>query len=1128
MENNTKDLILECINNDYPLVLFVGQNYLDNDVVLKNLQKKIDREDIHWSDLHLIDLNNDDQNFLREQFTTIRLPESNQTTFQLNWSAVFTSSIDPRIVTALRSRNREPETIIKGKDYIPKNIRSTIKPPIFYLFSNAEMIHTNEAPPFKNLQYRERKRIDSPNMLQHITDSVASGVLIVEGFGKNDWLDDIDDLLIYAKNFQIIFCGVEKNSIVESTEYQDFLKQGRILEETRSISELISELFAENKVDFSDLQEIDDIISIGNNNYLEFNPQDKIQIESSAYIIHDSWLNVKENFSDKDNIELFRKFHGGTLSLRNNFLSVLSGYIIRREFEENLFTKVYKNEITILKGEPASGKSIALVALAIKLRKEYHLPVLYANMIMPSAYDVDLFCHKAEEAGAKKSVIICDLNTDESEYFNLLKNLKSKGRNVTIVGTTYKSSLPSNNISLIEASSRISEKEFNKLNELLEKYYPRLSNRGIKLSYNKTSPQYFLPLLYRRLIDARPVLTNAIIRQARMIKDHIANNILAIERKLDQTVFRKLLEQAGFNIEKSEVDDTEDTIDREFQDIAYKLLDYVMVLTKNYKGIPIHLLIKALSNDQKLVEKQINIYENYTKELYHLIHELNYFVVTHNDDLSYINIKARSTIEAETYCKIQNINIDDEIDIMCNIIKSIDNSTYDNKFDKNYILELIKLLEDKGLPIRGYKQLVEAMDYIRDHKGYMDDYSLALREASILRHIIKISDGNNSNLDDSERYELLEKARKIIQSSLDRLNQNTNINKNTLSNLNTELAAIYGYKTIGETKVNNRNNEKIETDYNAAIRLINSSYNDVNYYPVDTQLWIMRDLLQKYENSDFHALIKADYYSLIDQVDQDILSPQDKERFLQKKVQISKIFGDSSVHQNTIEKLIQLSPDKGHYVKARSMCSEIFNGSSYSQAYDEKVLKATENAYKYLLENIDQLRENSLKLLFELYWIVNTKEKYSTRKAQQLYDDNSFISEGLGYLEKLFSVTEVKSNKFMFLKAVFSWMSGKAIEAENIWKELEISSDYNDPRRTKFQLFLAEKNKSESKKYDVFIDRKIDSKRWEGSLLNQEYSRKVTVTQKSFYQENLQEAQTLRGVTIAFNYIGVLALKDWK
>lgn len=1124
MEDNTKDLILECLNNDSPLIFFVGQNYINNDAVLESLQKRIKKEGISWSRLHLLELTKEDQNFLRDKFSTLRLPESIQTAFQLNWSAIFTSSIDPRIRSALSTRNREPEIIIKGQDYRPKNIRSIVKTPIFYLFSNIEAIHTNETPPFNPTQYGMRKRTDASNMLHYINDSATGGILVVEGLSENDWLEIAD--LLYTTTVQIIWCNI-KDKPINSEVYQHFLNEGRIYEEEGSVSELVSILYAENKINFSDLQETDQIITLEHNNYLELEPQHKIQIESSAYIIYDSWLKKIEDLENKESIELFQKFHRGTLSLRNNFLSILSGYSIEREFEKNLLPNVLKNEITLLKGEPATGKSIALVALAIKLKKIHQLPILYANMVIPNVYDVDMFCQKAEEAGASKSIIICDLNSDENKYFDLLKNLKSKGRRVSIVGTTYDSSIKNNgNGLLIESSPCISEEEFKQLEDLLKKYYPRIANSKIKQTYNRINPQYFLPFLYRRLLDAQPRLDIALIRHAQMVKDIIANKIWSIERKLDQTVFQELFKEADISVSKD--NPIEEEIDPKFQDIAYKLLDYVMVFGKNRESIPIHLLIKALNDDQVLREKQIDIYAKYSKELYYLMNELNYFIVTHNEDLSFIKIKARSYIEAETYCKVQNISTENEINIICNIIKSINNQSYDEKIEKNYILDLINSLEEKNLSIEIYEQIAEAMDYIRVHKGYEDDFSIALRESSILRKIVNTSDFNNNHLEPKKRFEILEKAREMIQNSLERLNQSNNAHRIALGNLKTELASIYGYLAIGETKADNQDNSNVEKNYITAKKLIDSSFNDVNYYPVDTQLWIIKDLLQRSGNSDFHNRIKVDFYALIDQVNQDIFSPKDKIRFLQRKELISRRLGDDKMNENAIKKLISLSPDRGHYIKARNMCDAIFENMSNAKSYDEETLDSVKEAYNHLRENISQLGEYSSKLIFELFWIINIKEKYSNTKKQPLHDNEKFLSEGLEYIEKLSSTSNItNSNKFMFLKAVFSWMTGSSEEAERLWKELETLSDYNDPRRTKLQLYIADEN-NRPKKYNITVNRRIDHKRWEGTLLNQDHTRKVIINEKNFNSDQLQNGQIIENVVIAFNYIGALALRNWK
>ena len=94
----------------------------------------------------------------------------------------------------------------------------------------------------------------------------------------------------------------------------------------------------------------------------------------------------------------------------------------------------------LIHGQSGSGKSLALARLAHTIRMENSYPVVYASRAtrIPTVEELDDFCLRAEDAGARATLVICDANFPASRYGDLLRGFRSRGRRVVVVGSAYR------------------------------------------------------------------------------------------------------------------------------------------------------------------------------------------------------------------------------------------------------------------------------------------------------------------------------------------------------------------------------------------------------------------------------------------------------------------------------------------------------------------------------------------------------------------------------------------------------------------------------------------------------------------------------------------------------------------
>lgn len=1122
------NLLIDAINTDLPVILFLGQNFINNvegkDSVLQLLEKRLNVErSITWSNIAQdINITEEDLKWINERFSRQVLSESIVENFKFPWSAVFTTSIDSRISKYLETHGRHPETLIV-RDTNPKKVRSKYSPPIYYLFSKSNEFAEKFHIPFNKQELHKRKKQHTENMLSKLSDTVTSlGLLVIEGFNSNDWLD-IDDFLASIPEesaFKILWCGLKEKP--ESVFFDDFVKKGFILFDSRPLHKILNDLRAESCIEFNDNIIRDDtgVISVSKDKFIEISPSLRLRIEASASIIDDQWTSYIPLPENEE--ELFRQFHGGSVSLRKHFEGVALEYSIKRDFEDKLKEKAFsfltkgskKNPVVILHGQTSTGKSIALARLAIEIRKELKNPVLYATNRVPNLVDIDTFCIEAENQADTSTVIICDANTTQTAYYDLANGLNSRGRKVLVIGTSY--SIHDQSENFIHAPSEINKAEISSLKELIKRYMPHSVFLKETASSEKLSKEHILALLYRLLNVSRPSIIEGISLEARstelILQDR--SESVPVSSQITNQLSEQLINAGLFNSKISIFDDS--TLKENYDtSVAGKLIDYVMSIGRLNCSIPVNLLIRVLGNKHESLSLD---------QIYYIFKDLDLFRWHYdNEEETELFIGPRIQLEADLICQSRLADKEKEISYIIDLIEGVRPFTIGKDGELQFLYQLLLQLDGEGMRGEyyafGYLKIANALTKLREDTKF-EDPSLMLRESSFRRAYLKYLDSQGFEDESFDRNVILNQAREAVENALEILNEKQT---KTYKFLLVERASIYGYLAMAQIK-KNASIEDIWTNYEASkVAVKNAMSGSTGYFPIDVSLWTSVDILKKATLPiEKVAELHSNIYYMLDQVDENELPPSQIVNFQKQKIRASSVLQNKEMETEAIEKLKKINPPSAYYLIARNMCPEIFEIKD--KQFDVNSIQKAKKAYTFLMENEQVVMndERCLSLMIEFLWTSNIGRRIFRGERQPIPIDNTrFLHDLKRILLNLHNVTNGNvRNVFKYLEGVVLWLTDEEIPAKNIWQVLEKETEFEDASRIIKRLFIADNNLM-PKKFSGRIDKQLSNNRWSAKVNN--INKNITVIESDFSGQSLEIGREITNFAISFNYLGAIA-----
>ncbi|MES2298967.1 MAG: hypothetical protein V4582_18115 [Pseudomonadota bacterium] len=1127
------------LSSEKPAVLFLGQTFsvseATGDRILSQFLERLGRQhgNASWAEvLAGPGITDADLAWLSERFDRSVFSDSTYNMLEVGWSAVFTTSIDPKLVRALESRNRAPEAIL-ARDHFARVPRSRSRPGIHFLFGKANETESQYRPPRTVAEKKKRIAVHANQFINRISDTVTPlGLLVIDGLiPEMDWLP-IDDLLAPIsgeQSLKIFWFGLK--DVPESDFFADLVNSGVIRLDPRPLSEVISLLQAQNAgVPLGHATQSDTgTISLKNDEFFRVPPSLRLRVEAAAAIVDDTWTDQPADIFGAEEAEAFQRFHGDLVGIRGMVEGIARGFAVKRSFEDLLHGTVEKllkgptgADYVIVHGQSGVGKSVAMARLAFIMRTAHKVPVLFCWGRVPTPHELDEFCAEGERAGAAGTVVLCDANQPIERYRELATGMRSRGRRVTVVGTCYKVDSIAKDKRFVEAPTEINPSERAELTKLLEKFGGQTAD-AIRRTL---SDDNVLALLYRHLSSSRNRISGGIAGEARAAEHIIRLRAQSVPNQKDaKYILAEKLIEAGIRNSNSPVFEDDGNTAETGADPAGRLIDLVMVVGRLDCAVPVNLVIRAL----KALTAGLDI-----AQISYLFGELDLFrwrmADAEGNDLL---VQPRLQLEAELICKRRLASVDREIECIAQLIGAVRSTAVDRSAELDFLLDLLSKLHRDGPRSKayetGYLSIAHTLTRLRSmHR--VEDSRLILQESAFRRAAVHVMDRAEApqfsdSANDGKRAEILNDAREIIEIALDAIAQKKlHASRKTHHHLLNERASIYGYLTVGLAR-SNASEQDIWPNYLAArAAILKAMAMEGDYHSQDVGVWTPHDILRvpNLQLSPSHqAELKADILSVIDDVDVDALSPVSNLRFQTRKVKVAETLDQIELGEEALAQLEATAPNVAAFLKARSMCPEIFEKTD--KAFDLKTRERAAIAAKYLEDRFEKIVGDirPIQLLLQLRWAAQTGHRLVRLERFPIPQDQSFLSDILSIVSDLNGTAgDDARNVFRFLEATLEWVKGDTHRARELFRELGSDTEFEDPSRIVRRLIL----ESPSDPHNGFrgrIEKKRSPGHWTISIPG--FPGTVDLLERDFSHESIQIGREIPRFNIAFNYLGPIA-----
>ena len=1126
--STARQLLLSSIDQQRPIVLLLGQDASveseGDDTLLKTVLDKLGRplgDRRGWAAMLDTDpMPPDHYEWLAERFERRVHPPVLEILSELPWSAVFTSSLDQTLAGLFSQRVREAQPILTASEN-PRVARSRARPPLYYLFSRAGEHDPNAQPPQSRIELNRRRVQHALPLLGRILDTATSlGTIVVDGFvSGNDWLrlEDLLGTVGSASLNQILWFGHRpQSSNDDAVDFMAMESDGRIVVDTARLGTALAELRALGRLADLTPPASEDVgtVSLGNERILETTPEDRLRVEAVASIVDDSWTAFLPPLGPDADYEAFRRFHGGIGGHRLLVEGIRRGFAVEREFEQDLFRRVSDALVgharllspIIVEGQSGTGKSVALARIVAGVREEKTSPVLYAVGRIPQPEEVSSFCEAAEREGARATLIVCDANRDVDSYDELLSGLRSRGRRVVVLGSQYRAGTNNGNQRYVrvQAPTVLSRKDEIRFSDLLGRHLgiveqPRFTDHNL------------LAYLYRYLPPSRPRIGSGLGAEARASEQQLRERGRRPRRvRAVSQIHQQFIDLGILSDYQPMLDDRIDALEDDGGS-AGRIIDLVMVAGSLNTPVPVNLLLRTISNHNNQVDSHL---------ISDLFKDLDLFRWEERDsEGNELLILPRLTLEAQLICSRRLGSPQSEASLLVELIGSV-RQGIDYAQERQFLLSLLQQIGRDGP--RGLRYSHAYADFARKLTELRQEFNVVDANIMLQESAFRRSSVRERQVDDKERFTLLEEARDAVQTALDEINNGSlYAHRRTRQNLLVERAALYGFLTYDRAQ---RMAPAIDiwSAYQAARVAVRQAVSAAdNYYPHDVGLWTPADLFKTASLTDSQqAELAADIYSTLGQVDPDALPPTQRERFESRRMSVGMTLGDHALTKNAYIRLETEGSTAGYFLRARELAPDL--ASDQVEVTAPTDLDRAKQAADFLTVRFNKIQtdERCLSLLLECRWIAEMRRRLLRGERQPLPfgDAQQEVLEITRALNQ--AAGESSQYRTRYLEAVLTWLTDDYVTARETFRQLSYETD-NMYRGRIFRRHVISEPDNTPRHFTGRIEQPRGEGRW--LIRVNELNQTIILLASDFPRDDVQYGRMISSFAIAFNFIGPIA-----
>lgn len=1116
-----------------PLVLLLGQKYLsintNKDIFLEKCKNKFQKSDVitsrNYDTFLKLNLANDyeaSSTWIENLCKDISVPLWLERIARVPWSSVYTSSIDTVIQRAFVSEWRKVQPIY-DENFRVIDPRNKFNLHLTYLYGCISQIELSKRPPL-SIQEKVKRKFTNNQFLQRLPELITlKGALIIEAYENDDWLS-IEDLYSTVSRMGTVqtFLFSSSVSLLQNDLIQDLISSKKLVAYNESFAQFLSDLEGRGKLKLlapDPENYYGKWIAIGNQKIKL--PQELINKVSKTATIIDESLFYKKNFhNDDEKYSEFKNFLSSSLS--SNWEGYANGFAFKRDYFDILKKNVLdknnsqknKDVPIILYGQSSSGKTISLGHLAYELSQLNKLPVLFIEKRYQKIdeIDIDRFCQWAEENNAKNTVVIWDGMIDADLYYNFLRKLNTRGRNIILIGSTYDNGKPRlSEDNFIESPIELTSSEKKRFLDYLKGIDILLSNL-----LSNVGDKNLLAMLYRYLPVTRKSIRTGLKSEldffSRILRETKEETFIA----QTGSMFAAMVSAGLVENSYTPIFESTQVIDGDEINISDLLIFSIMVPGQFALSVPYELLLRTVG------------FNSLSSSLFKALSNVD-LITWSEDSQGNILLGPRTAIEAKIlsqYLGSKKAHIE-YIKILLREVKSQDFSSfgYESNPEIQFAVELLNSISPNNASSSYLEYLYDITNVLKELRISNQAYHprLILKEASFLRELVK----EKKLILEESRHSLLERAEIIVREALDQLKS---FRERTITTfLRGELATILGSQAW-EYVSDKGHSEDAKECYDLVKEINNYAFssNPDNYNTLDVLAWTTDKLIR---SNTFNVIEKinaeADMIHLFEMAEIEGVSDQNTEQFYNRKLQFYELLGKQEIADSVFEKLSISGFTSGYYIRAKKILG--YSDTNRNSTTDELISKSIEVA-NYLNGVYDIIKDDGkcLFLLLKTWWISKTKSQLFNGEKQALPFSRSDWEFCNNLVDRLLFIGDIyQSATTLYLKAISEFHLGFIRNSIETFRTLDLESDFSSyGRRRIIKSYLASTSNGKPKIFSGEVKRSVSYLKNDksGEIYVSELKEYVPFILSEFGKNEFQAGEIIDRFQIGFNFRGFIAV----
>jgi hypothetical protein len=941
---------------------------------------------------------------------------------EYSWSGIYTTRTDAAVAAQFRTNWRTVRPL-GAMSSTPSRSQTDLE--VRFLLGGQDLPEA-ERPPTNPLQAADTRMRCVQELMRLATETVTpKGVVAIEGWGPDDDLA-VTDLVPALRSLgpgQVhLFSG---RPWAGDQFVSSLVSTGQLVLHSESLNDAVNRLAEAGTLTIGSqvgsARGSQHVIAIGDG-FAEIDIHTWNQVRRSARPLDLELLTPPVFSSEAARYQEYRTFVGATEG-SPPWRGIAAGLNIRRDFEGDLAQKVAEAlkepdllAPIVLLGQTATGKSVALAALATELARSGEWAVLHQprRTVRPSLDDVDLYATWAEDHGAKATVLVWDGMVDPEEYAALLRQLRSRGRKVLIVGSGY-ATRNSNSLS-VDAPAELSENELTQLLAVLKSFGIEVRTPRVALDTS------FLAFLYHALPDSHFNLTRGLAREMRAAERGMEKLVREQGKQVTQgerlTALAAAFQAAGFDIGgmlPGPAADEKPLIQQGFADRRpiQRVTALVLVASRHGVPVPIDLALRILGREgSRDVLEVLNSFD--------IIRDIE-------DDNGEYFLTVRSHLEAELLTRYE-ISLDVEIEVIAEVIRKVRvNEGYTGVADEvSFVVSLLERLSPKANDSRykpHYGEISQALADRRAETGRLHP-RLVLQESIFVRGFVHWRQELGIGTSD-ERIADLEYNRDLLEEML----SDNSVRGMTRLSLTVELAATLG-ATIHEVSTQpeaagaNGIVGRLDDILDAVIRA--RAIDPGNLHAVDVLAWSTRDAIKTNALTDHERLDRlTNAVAMLDSVDRVSLGAEQQANLDGRSAELNKLLADDDALWANLRSLEQNADPAAIYFLAKFEADKGPEGEAHALTRLREAPPATRRDWR------------CAQLLLELTWKRITGQRLLRSGRTPVHLSQADLDTLLELATDLSDTELPDLYKLTFVKALALFVSGNYTEARNTFREVE-------------------------------------------------------------------------------------------